>query len=61
MGHVELVHLEDQVRGVFTGHERGDDAGVHVIAAVVGGYGVLGADRGGQHAGGGGLAVGAGN
>ena len=61
VGHVELVHLEYQVGGVLAGHECGDDAGIHVVTAVVGGYGVLGADCGGQHAGGGGLAVGAGN
>ena len=44
VGHVQLVDFEDQVGGVLAGHECGDDAGIHVVTAVVGGYGVLGAD-----------------
>ena len=47
--------------GFLAGHEGSDDAGVHVIAAFVGGYLVCAANRGGEHSGGGGFTVGAGD
>src|SRR5699024_4537963 len=60
-GDVEFIDFEDHMGGFAPGEQRGDDAGVHVVTALIGGDGELPAHGGGQHAGGGGFAVGAGH
>ena len=60
-GDVQFVAFQHHVRRPATRHECGNDAGVHVVATFVGGHGVLRAQCCGQHACGGGFAVGAGD
>ena len=61
VGNVQLIDFQHHQLGIAAGQERGNHAGIHVVSALVGGHGVRCAQRSGQHAGGGGLAVGAGD
>ena len=58
---VEFVALEDDVARIPPAEQRGDDAGVHVVAALVGDHVEPGPERGDEHAGGGGFTVGTGD